>query len=196
MAFSIVHGDIVTMDTDAIVNAANAQLFAGSGVCGAIFRAVGARAKELQDDCLAKAPCPTGQSVLTDSYGLKAKYIIHTVGPIWQGGRHREEELLYSCYRTALDLAAKAKCQSIAFPPHFSRDFRLSQGGGPGRCPSGRDRLFKGRGFGRSLSPLSLTGGRMPFSYGGGDGIRLSENAVFGLCLWSLCYKMKLIVTL
>lgn len=116
MAFSIVHGDIVIMDTDAIVNAANSQLLAGSGVCGAIFRAVGARAEELQGECLAKAPCPTGQSVLTDSYGLKAKYIIHTVGPIWQGGTQGEKERLYSCYRTALDLAAEAKCQSIAFP--------------------------------------------------------------------------------
>ena len=116
MAFSIVHGDIVTMDTDAVVNAANSRLLAGSGVCGAIFRAVGDRATALQTECLAKAPCPTGQSVLTDSYGLKAKYIIHTVGPIWQGGRRGEKELLYSCYQTALELAAKANCRSIAFP--------------------------------------------------------------------------------
>ena len=76
MAFSIVHGDIVQMETDAIVNAANSGLLAGSGVCGAIFHAVGPRARELQEACLAQAPCPTGQSVLTDSYGLKAKYII------------------------------------------------------------------------------------------------------------------------
>ena len=116
MAFSIVHGDIVTMDTDAIVNAANSQLLAGSGVCGAIFRAAGERAGELQAECLAKAHCPTGQSVLTDSYGLKAKYIIHTVGPVWQGGTQGEKDLLYSCYRTALDLAADAQCKSIAFP--------------------------------------------------------------------------------
>lgn len=116
MAFSIVHGDIVTMDTDAIVNAANSQLLAGSGVCGAIFRAVGARAGELQAECSSKAPCPTGQSVLTGSYGLKARYIIHTVGPVWQGGAQGERELLAGCYETALRLAADAGCQSIAFP--------------------------------------------------------------------------------
>ena len=92
MAFSIVHGDIVQMETDAIVNAANSGLLAGSGVCGAIFHAVGPRARELQEACLAQAPCPTGQSVLTDSYGLKAKYIIHTVGPIWQGGQRGRTE--------------------------------------------------------------------------------------------------------
>ncbi|WP_296919500.1 macro domain-containing protein [Megasphaera sp.] len=116
MAFSIVHGDIVTMDTDAIVNAANSQLLAGSGVCGAIFRAVGARAGELQAECSSKAPCPTGQSVLTGSYGLKARYIIHTVGPVWQGGEQGERERLYSCYKTALALADQENCQSIAFP--------------------------------------------------------------------------------
>ena len=116
MAFSIVYGDIVTMDTDIIVNAANSQLLAGSGVCGAIFRGVGARAGELQAECSSKAPCPTGQSVLTGSYGLKARYIIHTVGPVWQGGAQGERELLYSCYETALRLAAGAGCQSIAFP--------------------------------------------------------------------------------
>ena len=107
MAFSIVHGDIVQMETDAIVNAANSGLLAGSGVCGAIFHAVGPRAQ---------APCPTGQSVLTDSYGLKAKYIIHTVGLIWQGGQRGERNLLASCYATALELAASHGCQSIAFP--------------------------------------------------------------------------------
>lgn len=116
MAFSIVHGDIVQMDTDAIVNAANSGLLAGSGVCGAIFHAVGPRARELQEACLAQAPCPTGQSVLTDGYGLKAKYIIHTVGPIWQGGQRGERSLLSSCYATALDLAASHGCRSIAFP--------------------------------------------------------------------------------
>lgn len=116
MAFSIVHGDIVQMGTDAIVNAANSGLLAGSGVCGAIFHAVGPRARELQEACLAQAPCPTGQSVLTDSYGLKAKYIIHTVGPIWQGGQRGERNLLASCYATALELAASHGCRSIAFP--------------------------------------------------------------------------------
>ena len=116
MAFSIVHGDIVQMGTDAIVNAANSGLLAGSGVCGAIFHAVGPRARELQEACLAQAPCPTGQSVLTYIYLLKAIYIFHTVGPIWQGGQRGERNLLASCYATALELAASHGCQSIAFP--------------------------------------------------------------------------------
>ena len=116
MAFSIVHCDIVQMGTDDIVNAANSGLLAGSGVCGAIFHAVGPRARELQEACQGQAPCPTGQSVLTGSYGLKAKYIIHTVGPIWQGGQRRERNLLVSCYATALELAASHGCRSIAFP--------------------------------------------------------------------------------
>ena len=109
-------GDITTLRCDAIVNAANSQLLAGSGVCGAIFRAAGTRAEELQRECLAKAPCPTGHSVLTGSYGLPARYIIHTVGPIWQGGNQGEEALLASCYRSALTLAWEAHCRSIAFP--------------------------------------------------------------------------------
>lgn len=116
MPFHLIHADITKMDTDAIVNAANSQLLAGSGVCGAIFRAAGPRAEELQRECLAKAPCPTGQSVLTGSYGLPARYIIHTVGPIWQGGNQGEEALLASCYCSALGLAWEAHCRSIAFP--------------------------------------------------------------------------------
>lgn len=116
MPFHLIHADITKLDTDAIVNAANSQLLAGSGVCGAIFRAAGNRAEELQKECLAKAPCPAGQSVLTGSYGLPARYIIHTVGPIWQGGNQGEEALLASCYRSALTLACEAGCRSIAFP--------------------------------------------------------------------------------
>ena len=90
MPFHLIHADITKLDTDAIVNAANSQLLAGSGVCGAIFRAAGTRAEELQRECLAKAPCPTGHSVLTGSYGLPARYIIHTVGPIWVGTREKK----------------------------------------------------------------------------------------------------------
>lgn len=116
MPFHLIHADITKLDTDAIVNAANSQLLAGSGVCGAIFRAAGSRAEGLQKECLAKAPCPAGQSVLTGSYGLPARYIIHTVGPIWQGGNHGEAALLASCYRSALSLAWEAHCRSIAFP--------------------------------------------------------------------------------
>lgn len=116
MPFHLIHADITKLDTDAIVNAANSQLLAGSGVCGAIFRAAGSRAEGLQKECLAKAPCPAGQSVLTGSYGLPARYIIHTVGPIWQGGNQGEAALLASCYRSALSLAWEAHCRSIAFP--------------------------------------------------------------------------------
>lgn len=159
MAFSIVHGDIVTMDTDAIVNAANSQLLAGSGVCGAIFRAAGERAGELQAECLAKAPCPTGQSVLTDSYGLKAKYIIHTVGPVWQGGTQGEKDLLYSCYRTALDLAADAQCKSIAFPLISAGIFGYPKEEALAVARQAVTDFLAQGGYGRSLSALSLTGG-------------------------------------
>ena len=102
------------MKTDAIVNAANPALLAGSGVCGAIFRAAGY--DELSAECRQKAPCPTGQSVLTSAYRLPARYIIHTVGPVWQGGEAGEKEYLASCYSTALETAMKAGCKSISFP--------------------------------------------------------------------------------
>lgn len=102
------------MNTDAIVNAANPALLAGSGVCGAIFRAAGY--DKLSAECRQKAPCPTGQSVLTSGYNLPARYIIHTVGPVWQGGRAREQEHLASCYTTSLETALKAGCRSISFP--------------------------------------------------------------------------------
>ena len=84
MAFKKVKGDITEMKTDAIVNAANSQLARGGGVCGAIFRA--AASDKLQEDCRKLAPCPTGQAVITDGYGLPARYIVHTVGPVWNGG--------------------------------------------------------------------------------------------------------------
>ena len=114
MSFHIVHNDIVRMKTDAIVNAANPALLAGSGVCGAIFHAAGY--DELSAECRQKAPCPTGQSVLTSAYRLPARYIIHTVGPVWQGGEAGEKEHLASCYSTALETAMKAGCKSISFP--------------------------------------------------------------------------------
>lgn len=115
MSFKIVHNDITKMGTDAIVNAANERLRAGSGVCGAIFRAVGDKATALQRECFSKAPCPTGQSIVTDGYGL-CQYIIHTVGPVWLDGTEGEEDLLRSCYATALQAAFEHKCKSIAFP--------------------------------------------------------------------------------
>ena len=116
MPFHLVHADLTQMDTDAIVNAANSELLAGGGVCGAIFRAVGSRARDLQEECLKKAPVPTGKAAITGGYGLKAKYIIHAVGPIWQGGQHHEKEQLAGCYRSSLELAVANGCRSIAFP--------------------------------------------------------------------------------
>ncbi|GAB4362355.1 MAG: O-acetyl-ADP-ribose deacetylase [Kiloniellaceae bacterium] len=109
----IVPGDITQLDVDAIVNAANAQLRPGGGVCGAIHRAAG---KNLREACAKIGGCKTGQSVHTDGYDLKAKYVIHTVGPVWHGGRHNEEALLASCYRTALKIARQIGARSLAFP--------------------------------------------------------------------------------
>lgn len=106
-------GDITKLDVDAIVNAANAQLRPGGGVCGAIHRAAG---KNLREACARIGGCPTGQSVHTDGYELKAKYVIHTVGPVWHGGDRNEETLLASCYRTALKIAKEIGARSLAFP--------------------------------------------------------------------------------
>ena len=114
MGFYIVHNDIVNMETDAIVNAANSALEMGGGVCGAVFRAAGV--KELQEECRKKAPCPTGKAVLTAGYGLKARYIIHVVGPVWKNGEAGEEKQLRMSYRSALKLAEDCGCQSVAFP--------------------------------------------------------------------------------
>lgn len=110
----IVQNDITKMETDAIVNAANSALQMGGGVCGAIFRAAGA--EQLQQACDEIGYCPTGKAVFTEGFRLQAKYIIHTVGPVWQGGAHEEEKLLRSCYRNSLALATSLDCKSIAFP--------------------------------------------------------------------------------
>ena len=105
---------ITEMDVDCIANAANSQLRHGGGVCGAIFAAAGAR--ELQAACDALGHCPTGEAVITPGFKLKAKYIVHAVGPIWQGGNHNEENLLYRCYQNAMKVACAKGCRSIAFP--------------------------------------------------------------------------------
>ena len=114
MSFEIVKGDLTKMQVDAIVNAVNSRLKMGGGVCGAIFSAAGP--KKLQDECDAIGFCDTGQSIITKGYGLAAKYVIHTVGPVWKGGINNEPELLYSCYKTALDTARENGLESIAFP--------------------------------------------------------------------------------
>lgn len=109
----LVQADITTLDVDAIVNAANAALATGGGVCGAIHRAAG---PELADACEDAAPCPTGEARLTPGFDLRARWVIHAVGPVWRGGTQGEDRLLASCYRSALALAAAEGLGSVAFP--------------------------------------------------------------------------------
>lgn len=105
--------DITTLDTDAIVNAANESLAPGGGVCGAIHRAAG---PELARACAAIGHCPTGEARVTPGFRLPARHVIHAVGPVWRGGGEGEPELLASAYRSALRLAAEHGLRSVAFP--------------------------------------------------------------------------------
>ena len=114
MPLNIIHDDITKMNVDAIVNAANINLKMGSGVCGAIFKAAGAN--NLQAVCNNIAPIKTGEAVITQGFRLPAKYIIHTVGPIYHDGKHEEDRLLRKAYTNSLECAVENGCDSIAFP--------------------------------------------------------------------------------
>ncbi len=109
----IVRGDITLEDVDAVVNAANPSLLGGGGVDGAIHRAAG---PELLAECRGLGGCPTGGARMTGGHGLRARHVIHTVGPVWEDGRSGEDETLASCYRESLRLAEEAGLRSVAFP--------------------------------------------------------------------------------
>ena len=154
----ILQGDITTLAVDAIVNAANQVMLGGGGVDGAIHRAAG---RELYEACL-KVPevrpgvrCPTGEARITPGFKLPAKFVIHTVGPVYRYSQHGEPEKLEACYRNSLALAAENGCKFIAFPLHLDRHLRLPQRRDPEDCSARGAGVFisrRERGAGGRLS--------------------------------------------
>ncbi|MBI4115336.1 MAG: O-acetyl-ADP-ribose deacetylase [Candidatus Omnitrophica bacterium] len=122
MKIELVQGDITKQKVDAIVNAANTTLLGGGGVDGAIHRAAGL---ELLEECRKLGGCPTGEAKVTKGYKLPAKFVIHTVGPVWHGGTKREDDLLRSCYRNSLRLAEEYGMRTVAFPSISTGAYRF-----------------------------------------------------------------------
>src|SRR5690348_17247245 len=122
VAITVLEGDITDQDVDAIVNAANTTLLGGGGVDGAIHRAAG---PELLEECRKLNGCPTGQARITKGYRLPARWVIHTVGPVWQDGEHHEDELLANCYRNSFALVEQNGIRSVAFPSISTGAYRF-----------------------------------------------------------------------